>query len=108
MPAKQFVQSWPFLLKSLVECKDTLEEVNISDNRSINKACNELLELVQECHNIKKLNISDLKMKKKNCIMISNAIYSSIAVGWGLKELTWNYDLGVTLSTAKSFLMQLS
>ena len=47
-------------------------------------------------------------MKNKNCRLVSDAIITSMQQGWKLKELTWNYDLGATPSTAKKFLGNLS
>jgi Ran GTPase-activating protein (RanGAP) involved in mRNA processing and transport len=61
-------------LINLVECKDTLKSVDINDNMSINKSIPQLTKLIKECKNLEYLNISDLNMKKKNCVEISKVL----------------------------------
>jgi len=55
------------LLSALLSSSKTLEHLKINDNKSINRGCNELIELIRRCKNLKLLDISDLNMKRKNC-----------------------------------------
>jgi Ran GTPase-activating protein (RanGAP) involved in mRNA processing and transport len=97
-----------YLLESLVDCAATLKSVNIQDNKSINKAIPELTKVIEKCHNLEYLNISDLKMSKKNCMIIQQAFTNALKPGYKLRELEWNYDLAVSPSTAKIFLGNLA
>jgi Ran GTPase-activating protein (RanGAP) involved in mRNA processing and transport len=96
-----------YLLEALVYCKDTIREVNISDNKSINRAIPQLVDFIKKCTKLEQLNISDLKMKKKNCKLVADAIVESQNNSSSLKQLTWNFDLAVSNSTAKDFLNKL-
>ena len=65
------------LLNALVECKSTLKSVDISDNKSINKAIPELLNMISVCQeNLIHINISDLNMKPKHIKTVADAIVS--------------------------------
>jgi hypothetical protein len=55
------------LLDDLKECKHTLVELNISDNKSVNRAVPELVNLILVCKKLRSLTISDLSMKKRHC-----------------------------------------
>lgn len=96
------------LLLSLVDCKDTLKSINIEDNKSINKAVDELARAIKECSNLEVLNISDLTMTKTNCRVIQKAIIDALKSGSNLKEIIWNQDLSCSTSTAAEFLDSLS
>jgi Ran GTPase-activating protein (RanGAP) involved in mRNA processing and transport len=65
----------------LVECKDSLTELEINDNKSINRAIPELIECITECTNLKVLNISDLNMKRKHIEPVVNAIVEALGNG---------------------------
>ena len=61
----------------MAKCKNTLRYVNISDNKSINKAIPELITLLNECkETLTYINISDLNMKPKYLKEVSDAIIS--------------------------------
>ena len=78
------------LLEALKEAKDTLTELRINDNRSINRAVPELVEMIKACKNLKHLTLSDLCMKKKNCQAVSDALIESMKSGSKLEELIWS------------------
>ena len=52
------------ILYALQECKPTLRELNISSNRSGNKAIKPLLRLIKESPHLQVLKISDLNLRK--------------------------------------------
>ena len=62
------------------QCKDTIESINIRDNK-INKAIPELKSMILNCKKLKYLNISDLNMKKKYCIEVSETIVKACSSG---------------------------
>mgnify|MGYP006097889109 CR=1 FL=1 len=77
-------------MEALKEAKDTLTELRINDNRSINRAIPELVEMIKACKNLKSLTLSDLCMKKKNCQAVSDALIESMKSGSKLEELIWS------------------
>jgi Ran GTPase-activating protein 1 len=62
------------LLGSLIECKSTLRELYISDNKSINRAIPELVACIKECTALTHLNISDLNIKRKHISQVADAL----------------------------------
>lgn len=96
------------LLESLVDCKDTLKELIINDNKSINRAVPQLIECIKNCHNLEVLNISDLNLKHKYINSVVDAIIESLETNKKLHTLIWNYDLSRSHSAAKSFIQRLS
>jgi Ran GTPase-activating protein (RanGAP) involved in mRNA processing and transport len=68
----------------------------------------ELAEFIKQCTSLEYLNISDLKMTKSNCIIISEALTDAMSTSSSLRELEWNYDLAVSNTTAKTFLTTLA
>jgi len=53
------------LFKALLECKDTIEYVDVSDNL-IKRSTDEMVEFIKTCKNIKHLCMSDSLIKKDN------------------------------------------
>uniref|UniRef100_A0A7S3MZB4 Uncharacterized protein n=1 Tax=Strombidium inclinatum TaxID=197538 RepID=A0A7S3MZB4_9SPIT len=96
------------LLLSLAECKDTLKSVNIQDNKSINKAVDELITFIGACKELEYLNISDNKMRKKYCKKVIPAIMQALKDGSKLSDFQWNFDLACSSTLAKQFLSELS
>ena len=93
-------------LTGLAQCKNSIEYININNNRSINKSVGELENVIKTCHNLQYLNISDLKMKKKYQKSICQAFVQSQKEGSKLQELVWNYDLQCMI--AEEFIKQLT
>lgn len=95
------------LLNSLASCASTLTHLVIQDNKSINKAIPQLQNCISSCKNLRLLNISDLNMRKKHFVEVTDTIIETLKNGSGLKELIWNYDLAASNTCAKNFLQQL-
>ena len=90
------------LFEALKECKE-LRHVNVNDNH-INKAIPQLKSFLESVNsNLEYLNISNLNMKKKNCKIISEVLIESIKNS-RIKDLSWDYDLNCSTSTAQEFL----
>ena len=53
-----------FILYALLDHKQSLRELNISSNKSINKAIIPLKRIINESPNLTSINISDLNMRK--------------------------------------------
>lgn len=53
-----------FILYALLDSKQSLRELNISSNRSVNKSIQPLHRLITQSINLVSLNISDLNMRK--------------------------------------------
>ena len=79
------------LLSSLQECKESLRELYISDNKSINRAIPELVACIKECSKLTHLNISDLNIKCKYISQVADALLMASAEH--LTHLEWNFDL---------------
>ena len=88
------------LLEAMAHCKDTLKELVIQDNKSINRAIPELINCLQKCSKLELLNISDLNMKRKYFGLFTTAILGSLKNGSTLQTLTWNYDLSASNTVA--------
>ena len=91
------------ILKALFVSKNTLQELNISENKSINKAINPLKTLITACPKLDTLNISDLNLKKAYCGDLSSCLLSKTS----LKSLTWNYDLEIDGTVAFDFISKI-
>ena len=87
------------ILKSLFNSKHCLKELNLSQNKSINKAIIPLQSLIENSPKLKKLNISDLNLKKAYCSQLSEIILAK-----DLDSLEWSYDLEIDGKTAMEFL----
>ena len=88
------------LLEAMLDCRGTLKELSIQDNKSINRAIPELENCISNCLNLEVLNISDLNLKKKSIPAIASAIIQACKVGGQLKTLIWNYDLSNSFTSA--------
>jgi Ran GTPase-activating protein (RanGAP) involved in mRNA processing and transport len=89
-------------------CSESLRELHIQDNKGVNQAVPQLVELLEKCKNLEILNISDLKMKKSKAIIVRDALVKTLQNGSSLKELLWNYDLACSQTTAKSVAQEIS
>ena len=69
------------LLNSMIACKDTIREITIQDNKSINRAIPDLINCIKECKNLQLLNISDLNIKRKYIEQVSTALLETLREG---------------------------
>lgn len=84
------------LLKSLFKSKLTLKDIDISSNKTINKAIRPLEKLIKVCPKLERLAISDLNMKKEHLVTISDAILAKAKSPQSrLQELEWDYDMEI-------------
>jgi len=97
----------PFFL-SLVDCKDTVKYVNVSDNKSINRAIDELCLVFEKCTYLEYINISDNNMRKKHFKQVCDSIITGMKHGSRLHTLVWSYDLGKSPSITRTFLKELA
>jgi Ran GTPase-activating protein (RanGAP) involved in mRNA processing and transport len=88
------------LLKAMVKCSGTLKSLNIEDNKSINRAIPDLVNVIHSCKNLEYLNISDLNLKKKFANDVVSALLESLQSGSKIHTLVWNFDLVCSQSIA--------
>jgi len=66
--------------------------VRVDDNKSINKAIDELCRVFEECTNLEYINISDNSMKKSFMKPVADSVVKGCKNGSKLQTLIWNYD----------------
>lgn len=82
------------LFKALRDgCDKTLVELTVKDNISLNRAVDELCDILLYNKSLEVLDISDLNLKKKNCQKLADAITKSLQKGSNLRTIIWNSDL---------------
>lgn len=59
------------------KCSSTIKEIHIQDNKSINRAVPDLVDVLSNCKKLEVLNISDLNLKKKFADQVVNAVLKS-------------------------------
>jgi predicted RecB family endonuclease len=59
-------------------CAGSLTELHIQDNKGINRAVPELVEVLEKCKNLEILNMSDLKIKKSNAVLVRDALVKTL------------------------------
>lgn len=96
------------LLKAMAHCSSSIKHLNISYNKSINKAIPDLALAVRTCTFLEFLDISGLKIRKINVPEVTEALVEAIKVSACFKHLYWNKDLRISNSLAKQFLVRLS
>lgn len=96
------------LLASLLHCTESLRELIINDGKSINRATEELGQVITQCSNLEVLDISDLGMKRKYAGPIADALIQVLENDSKLRHLHWDSDLIRSFTTAKSFMDRLA
>lgn len=96
------------LLKAISNCKNSIVHLNISHNKSINKAVPDLARTIRSCTKLEFLDISCLKMRKTNLPEIIEALTEALSMNPSIKHLYWSRDLHISNSLAKQFLLRLS
>ena len=81
-----------------------LTELNISNNKSINRSIIELDKLIEVCHGLQALKISNLNMKRSNVKVISESLISKMTdKNSKIHTLNWDGDLKRCPNTAQNF-----
>ena len=62
------------MFTALVSCKNTLKELLINDNKSLNRAVPQLQSFLTSCLNLEVLDISDSTLRTKGCQAVSQSI----------------------------------
>lgn len=79
------------LFKALVDCRATIEYVDVSDNL-IKRDVAELGNFIKSCTNVKYLNLSDSLIKRKQQSEVFDALIQNIRGGSKLEHIVWNQD----------------
>lgn len=79
------------LFKALLDCADTLEYLDVSDN-IMKRETEEMIEFIKTCQNLKYLNLSDSLIKKNQQFEVVDALVETIQSGSTLETLVWNQD----------------
>lgn len=89
-----------FILYSLLDSKQSLRELNISSNRSINKAIQPLQRLIKDSNNLVSLNISDLNMRKDYLKKTADILVQKVYENNHFVSIEWDYDLEISKTIA--------
>ena len=101
-----------WLLEGLVLSKNSLVELNISNNKSINceGTLDVLCQLLTDNLQLKILNISNLGMNKDNCDKLLAFLKIHFTKSWNLnnnlQKLIWDKDLSCSKQNAKKFITE--
>ena len=97
------------VLVALSSSSQSLKELNLSDNVSINKAIVQFDTLLERATNLEVLKFSNLNMKKEYCRLISNTLIKEAKKPQQpgrsqLQHIEWNKDMRKCCSTAIKFI----